>query len=241
LTGKVLPYCGLAEDHTDRCWASNQSIVDVYFPDGLDRLLPGHYETISAGGASLCGIDSSSGALDCWADPREDWISEGGPERPRQIEAGSNLAACALDEDGTLACWGHPDDGGWRTAPEGRFETLASGGGNYCALTGAGLATCWGIMWRAFDGLPTDRPFQDIAIANQGVCTLDGEGHAECWGLIVDNNGVPPVPPDPDEVFIELAIGEYHVCGRHPDDSVSCWGSSNAEELGLLDVPEELQ
>ena len=62
-----------------------------------------------------------------------------------EVSYGSNHA-CALHEDGWIACWGS-DQYGKKSPPEGEFSAVSAGEHGTCALQKEDSAVvCWGIF-----------------------------------------------------------------------------------------------
>jgi len=68
------------------------------------------------------------------------------------------------------------------------------------------------------------------------TCAIRERNEVWCWGLDVANlktmDGSPPVRIDGIKDVVELAAGENHVCARHNDGRVSCWGLNNTGQAG---------
>lgn len=162
----------------------------------------------------------------------------------RAIAAGETLT-CALENDGTVWCWGKgpvgdgsPSD---RPLPArvGTFSDatqIAVGRWHACARRGDGSVWCWGRnAMGQVDASKADQPAPvpsgapaAIAVAASGrySCALSAEGSITCWGER-------PVAPVGETKAIEMALGDEHACFRTMDRVVWCLGSNVNGELGL--------
>ena len=136
------------------------------------------------------------------------------------ISAGS-AHFCALDEQGTVYCWG---DGTWgqlgnssRTSSIGRagrvssfqqFRQVVAGSTHTCALTTGGYAYCWGSDASGVMGDATVRE--------------------RCDGLPCSTV---PMPVAMGMRFDSLTAGFEHTCGLSGGRAY-CWGRADAGQLG---------
>jgi alpha-tubulin suppressor-like RCC1 family protein len=135
----------------------------------------------------------------------------------RQIAVGSTHA-CALMNDGSVQCWG-----------ENGFGQLGDGDPT--------------IRFRSVPGpVPSlGTSVSQIAAGFDDMCALMNDGSARCWG---NNNfgqlgdGTVSVQNVPVTVKIasnnikQIAAGSTHACALLTDNSVRCWGSNSAGQLG---------
>jgi Zn-dependent protease with chaperone function len=114
---------------------------------------------------------------------------------------------CALDDAGTVRCWG---DGARGQLGSGTFDSaptpqripdlanvvdLAAGGDTTCAVTRSGDVWCWGANQHGqlgdgtleahaapyrIEGLP---PVRRVSLGYAHTCALDVAGAAHCWGF----------------------------------------------------------
>ena len=129
----------------------------------------------------------------------------------REIAGGSGYT-CALDDDGSVWCWGALTSGENAFAPptltvrptriDGvddavRLEAAASDTFVHsCAILADGSVTCWGEGnplqpgWRTEGFVPDPRPItvpdvtgaQELTVGGNHACALDGGGQVWCWG-----------------------------------------------------------
>ncbi|MCX4241870.1 RCC1 domain-containing protein [Paraliomyxa miuraensis] len=130
-----------------------------------------------------------------------------------QLTAGE-YHACALEQGGTVQCWGDARNGqiGSDAKPAfgrpvpieqlGPSTRIASGAAHVCALEAAGRVKCWGRNTEGQLG--------------------DGKSGSR----------IKPVVVATIEDVVDLASGHHHVCARLRSGGVWCWGSNASAQLG---------
>lgn len=130
-----------------------------------------------------------------------------------RIAAGANHT-CALEEDGTVSCWGDNSSGqlGDGTTTQrllpvraGTFSTavaISAGSAHTCALLANGSVSCWG---------------------NNGSGRL-GNGNSI--------NQVSPVAVSGLSNAISISAGGSHTCALRADGLAACWGAGTQGQLG---------
>ncbi len=160
--------------------------------------------------------------------------------------------SCALDDAGTLWCWGADRNGilardGDGVAPNPVAITglasvvrVVAGNDHSCAITDDARLWCWG--WNAAgqvgDGTTDTRiapaPILDRVVAAAAstyrTCAVRDDGSVWCWG------GGQPQPAQvaaPAEAprFTAIATGEWHACAIGEDASLWCWGDNSAGQV----------
>jgi len=190
--------------------------------------------SISAGGASTCGLQAGS-RLVCWGLDDNGQLGDGNGSNPpnfasRPVRVDSPPAftdvsvgaqhACALTSDGAAFCWGNPGSGRLGIGP-----VPASTRRSPVAVAGT-------------------RRFRAISSGTDHTCALDADGDAYCWG----NNAAGQVGNgaggaagatelEPTAVagglrFASLTTGQAFSCGLTVSGRVFCWGSNSVRELG---------
>jgi len=139
--------------------------------------------------------------------------------------------ACALRQDGTIACWG--DNAQQQTqAPSGKFLGLAARDGFACGIRSDTTLACWGYYANLFglSSVPAG-PFKQVAVASWNACAIRPDGTLACWG----EYGAAATPPG---TFTRIA-GFYGpgydydtMCGIHTDGFMACW-YDGAASIGL--------
>ncbi len=134
----------------------------------------------------------------------------------RSVSAGA-FHACAVDNDGTVYCWGSNSSGqlgdGSATDKSGpspvtggslRFSSVSAGGVHTCAITIARRAYCWG-----------DNSSGQLGTGQLGSSALE------------------PVQVLTDELLVRIAAGNGHTCAVTEDGAALCWGAQSAGQLGI--------
>ena len=150
--------CGIRDDQTVVCWGSNLGFDGEF----LGQATPpdGPFEVINAGSFHTCGFrpdgeircwgsivrgelqtceQQSDGASRCWMNERATEANRawGGwpydpPDGNRKAMDSGDTFACALWDDGSIACWG---SGGINDPPPpGAFEAVTVGNDHGCGL-----------------------------------------------------------------------------------------------------------
>lgn len=219
--------CALKGDGTVWCWGwgwclgIGDSTVRTTVPlrvSSLDRVI-----AIEDGGSYMCAL-RDDGTVWCWGRSYRGIFGDGAsgaPESlvPRRIPdlpplvqlAAGGIAACGLDAEGGVWCWGANEHGelgrGYESGAErpGRVEGLpparsvAGGSWHACALVEDGRVWCWGAA--AFGALgdgttgsswvhvtvpqPVRRGRSDYVAIDAGdftTCAITVTGDPWCWG-----------------------------------------------------------
>jgi alpha-tubulin suppressor-like RCC1 family protein len=153
-----------------------------------------------------------------------------------QVSAGIRHT-CALKTDGTVVCWGRPDEGA-TTIPSGLGPVAQVGAGSYhtCALLTDGTVTCWGwLPW----GLPPAglSSAVQLSVGYDHQCVVKSDRTAACWGR--DDIGQSDVPAGLGAVA-QISAGQWHTCALKVDGTVVCWGGYSYYGPSGADVPPGL-
>lgn len=160
------------------------------------------------------------------------------------VSAGGYIT-CALQADGTAACWGengvpsndipNVQPGGAATPPPGvRFLELNSGYAISCGITTEQAVLCFGSARGGKLNEPAGT-FTHVAPGLNYICALRTDGTLACWGgednptqdALFHNNV-------PSGTFTQVTMGNRHACALRADGSIACWGV-NAD--GQTNVP----
>ena len=187
-----------------------------------------------------------------------------GGGRVRQIALGT-IAACALLEDATVACYGGGVVGtlGRGDRPEtdpvprlvpglAKVAKVFGGGYTMCAVLEDRTVTCWGADQsrnpygaRAGDRFAVEGlgNVVDLAVATSHTCALVDGGDIECFGSnyfgeLGDgtiDNAKKPVQVAKVHGAKAIATGAELTCAIVADGSVWCWGLNDTGQLGQGD------
>ena len=204
---------------------------------------------VEINGNLACAIRTNDGSLLCESySDNDEWDD---------IPSGSFIdialgtrAACAVNANGTIVCWGDPE-WGQTDPPDGSFYDVEMGGSFGCGLGESNA--CWGNP--ALDGyVPPSNTVQfataddvvcaltdvgkvicndplldvnestdlkQIDITDTFACGLDSGGLPRCWGHYDDMLGPPPV----DYTFDSIQLSFAFACGLTKNGHARCWGS----------------
>ena len=171
-------------------------------------------------------------------------------------------AACALDLDGKVHCWGSNSfgqggrSGGDSSTPvamEGDrvFVTISLGPFHGCGLDQAGHAFCWGNEGEQLGfeqpsppgpaPVAPDLTFTQIDLGFAHACALATDGTAHCWGENWDGqlgsedyvHFLGPTQVGGSHVFNQISAGRDHSCGLDGEGVAWCWGANGYGQLGI--------
>jgi hypothetical protein len=207
--------CWLDADETLGCKGHNDN-QQTEHPDGM-------FTQVLMEAFHACALDKP-GAIHCWgaSNTEPHWTQP--PSGSFVRLGGSSYDTCAIDTVGKLACWGKPWNG-LTEPPVGAFVEVEGANANNCAISTEGRIVCWGAPDYGVQYPPEGTGFHSIANAFFAACALNSANEAVCWGT--NTSGQLSPKPGP---FVQLSAGDYHICGRKFDGSISCWGCRSPEE-----------
>ena len=142
----------------------------------------------------------------------------------------------ALKQDGTVACWGHNDDGQCNTpANLGTVSAIAAGGDHTVALKQDGTVACWGRNNYGQCNTPANLgTVTAIAAGFFHTVALKNDGTVACWGR--NDYGQCNTPSNLGPVTA-IAAGNLHTVALKQDGTVACWGYN---DYGQCNTPADL-
>jgi alpha-tubulin suppressor-like RCC1 family protein len=230
----MLHSCALTETGAAYCWGDNGT---GQLGDGTTvhstapvPVLGGHnFRKLALGYAHTCGITEQR-ELYCWG---SDMQGQTG------VSNGERCTAAGVD----ALCSRLPR----RVALPGVALAVATGEAHSCAADGQERVYCWGLNdWGQlgighFGGgatAPTqvagDVRLRDLTAWGRTTCGLDARGAAFCWGMNAGgklgigsllNLDRPLAVEASGTLFVEIAIGDNHGCGRTDAGMIYCWGT----------------
>jgi len=125
--------------------------------------------------------------------------------------------SCALQQDGSVTCWGD-DTYGQSSPPRGQFFDITAGGDHTCGIRYDGTVECWGRNnhWQAS---PPSGDFTQIDAGRAFTCGVHPDNSVTCWGLNFMGSTSPR-----GAAIAQVSAGVSHSCGVTTNDWVSCWG-----------------
>ncbi len=224
-------------------------VLPVKPPAQVDGLVK--VTTIAAGGSSSCAL-FPNGDVRCWGDNSQGQLgpgkAPGGFSRTLLLVDGVQNAtsvamgpthSCALEQDGTVVCWGLDDAGqlGDPGNPVQGATAVAVGLRHSCAVVNGGVV-CWGDntigQLGAADGNPVAPLGGVVGIAAGGneSCALRSDGSVLCWGSLdpkcTGGCGQAPAQVSLPGAATKLAIGLVTACALMEDGSIECWDKTGA-------------
>lgn len=217
--------CAVLADASVVCWGNNFN-GQAGGGDFQNRLVPGPVSgladvvQVDAGWTASCAVNVA-GQVWCWGSNEYGLLGPDATEPtaiPVQIQGLPALAqrvsvgymhACAVLQDGRIACWGYGGSGqlgqGEFTytptlpvlvASDESFVQVVTGSSHTCARSSADDVFCWGSSSRGQLGIGPENRFAqstptavalkavDLAAAPgaDATCALDAQGDAWCWG-----------------------------------------------------------
>jgi alpha-tubulin suppressor-like RCC1 family protein len=132
---------------------------------------------------------------------------------------------CALDSQGSIACWGSNSEG-QALPPGGSYLSVSVGGEHACAVRTDAAVVCWG--GNSFgQSAPLAGSFVAVSAGLGQSCAIRSSGNLACWGSYVLPEGAVPVPTPPTGTFTSISSGPRGSCGVRTGGSVECWGEDS--------------
>ena len=191
--------CGIRRDGLVTCWQTRSSL----------RFAGNVFRDIAPRESWRYGAIAIDGILMYVRWNPTPWRSPAPSIAATRISAGTQHA-CALDDQGTIHCWGR----GAVNPPSGQYVAIASSLDRACAIRSSdGQVSCWGNTTEH-----VHRGFRQIHIARDHGCGVTTSGAATCWGTGPLANVQPPAGP-----FAKVVTHHSQACGLRPDGTTACW------------------
>jgi hypothetical protein len=140
-----------------------------------------------------------------------------GVTNPQTIAAGAAFA-CAIDQNGTVYCWGDDTYGQLGNGDSGETVPLPSPVANLPSAT-------------------------RLALGSDFACALVQGGYVYCWGDnatgVLGGQEAGTYAPVPvlvsgfgEQVLSDITAGQGHVCALSESGAVLCWGDNTYDQLG---------
>jgi alpha-tubulin suppressor-like RCC1 family protein len=236
---------------------------------------PHRVASLALGWHHSCAL-LSDGLVACWGSDTSGQLGDGkaammGQPTPKLVASAEDVQSlaggyehgCAVQKNGTLACWGKDTLGAvgagtqsanlpWTVIGSG-FRAVSAGFDRTCAVHSDGTAACWGVGDHgelgngvsSFVVEHTPTPVQglenaiSIAVSEWVSCALIADGGVKCWGLAPLGDGT--MNGSAVSVSVvglggparQIAVGSMHACALLEGGLVKCWGYGGYGELGL--------
>jgi alpha-tubulin suppressor-like RCC1 family protein len=237
---------------------NNLIVTSIHFDNDCDGFQDMEYLSIGLNHGCAVGIDQS---IQCWGSyeqvvtnpPTTGYfmqISSGGGKYVENV-LDSTLVynyrhSCALDNSGSIHCWGDNLDGQCDEAPSGIFIQVSAGGHHTCAINENKEIECWGSNYYSqLSDIPMDNTFVQVSASDKHTCALAVDGTITCWGDDEDpqpysesylrTGRVEDTPTGSH--FVQISTGQRHNCALKNIDyenSIECWG---LDEHGVVSNP----
>jgi alpha-tubulin suppressor-like RCC1 family protein len=236
--------CGLVADGGVSCWGDNTQnelgrVLDAgsFDPTPTPVPLSGSASAVATGKYHACALLTDH-SVECWGATdhgQAGQVADGGVASPRTIAglAASAVTAgegstCAITTAGNAVCWGG-----------NQYGQLGRGDGD---AAGAAVAIDPAPQPVA---LPAGSVAVQIASAVGSTCALLSNRTVWCWGdnaygELGTGSAVPGFTARPGQVqgltnIVQIAAspGGWTVCALLQDGSIRCWGSNDADQLGV--------
>ncbi len=264
--------CAAISDGTVRCWrdggeASEFGVADLsrspaYRSPGItDAVEVAYYDINERSIPSLCARTRSGGVRcsdnisrlgsgdDIMREIPSPFIAVGGVDNAVALAGWGTSHACALLEDGHLACWGSnlarqlgadteirdglltPAIHRAVVAEQEGVRAVAVGNHFSCALTDEDVR-CWGARDRVrgargphLSRIEEIDDAQELSSSGLSHCARRESGRVSCWGYVLGGRNQVAFTPlvEVDGGASRLWVGAHQACVRRAD-GVSCWG-----------------
>ena len=168
----------------------------------------------------------------------------------------SGTLSCALENSGTIRCWGTgvgvSTNGPVPVNSPTDARSLGMGANFNCAVRAGGRVVCWGsgASGQLGNGSTADSaaPVEVLGVTDavqvsagfRHACALRAGGRVVCWGensygALGDgttSGATAPVPVTGLFDAVQVTAGYYATCARRSTGGVVCWGYNGNQQLG---------
>lgn len=233
--------CMLQADSTIRCLGT---FLQWYHEtdEVIDAVAPlGKFVSVVAGPNHACALRLERTVV-CWGpssqerDPR--W---GDPLGPGTVPSGTFavLAAggshtCGLRDDRSVECWIN-GEGRLLDAPAGAYVDIAAGSEHTCGLREDGVVDCWRIFgeYETWQHSAPDGHYIKLISEADHYCGIRDDYRFTCWwgdGTMSHSRG-DAHPKRAFTTFADVALGDGHICGLRPGNSIVCMDRYGTEYM----------
>lgn len=230
------PYVSLSAAGDYSCAVKENGSVECWGLAHYGQTSPPLKEAISADrGGDQCGTfiterdGTQSGNSVCWnsvsgpTGELPDWSYD-------SVDSGEKLT-CAVDDEGSAACWGYE----YMSIPNEAFLKISVGGAGQselCGLKTDGTIACWGY-WSGEKPPVPEEQFSDVSVGVSNACGVRRDGNVGCWNAHSQTWSDEEVEL-PAGTFKQISVGHEYACAVATDGTVECWGN---DEYGQASPP----
>jgi len=189
---------------------------------------------VDAGKFYSCAV-SSEGCVECWGNEElygmpgyyghNNWTYEDDgtvvpDEKMQKVSVSDgypmvldNAQSCGITEEG-IVCWGRNVEG----ESEPQKDEWIDVGTKYnisCGVSASYELSCWGEEYYGYSTLMQEYELKRIEMSWGGICGLSLTGNIHCVLM-------PSFVELTEYVFVDLCVGDIHVCGLTEEGSVEC-------------------
>lgn len=264
-------HCAITEEGRVRCWGDGHwgelgtGTREYWRRPAAVVGLRGTPVQVVAAERFTCALDDA-GQVMCWGSNYSGQLGIGskvnkrlrpvavtGLDHPITELSGLDSHICALDDTGTVSCWGENAEGQLGPAAQGRRSrrplpvelprlalSISAGSDMSCAILDDNSLWCWGGR----EGNKPSRVRQNVKQVSAGTgyaCLVTRDGSAMCWGRnylgslgdgTTDNSRTPVPVTGLSQGVSSIEAGNAITCALLDDDTVRCWGMTGLSEGG---------
>lgn len=223
--------CAVHEDHSLWCWGRDLDSESLWLDEAGRIAVPaGETVEVVGGGLDKLCVLTRPGDLLCWSPSSEGGAfvrMDAGNDRPWSSVSAGTTHACAIQDDGSLWCFG------WNSSGKLGWPTWTVRPRSWLDLPGApGIG---GDTW------------QSVSAATMHACGIRDARRLWCWGMnsygglgsgSLDDAGFEAISPTTR--WAQVSAGKEQTCGVREDQSLWCWGVRVTSGGRSLEPPHEV-